>query len=103
LNAIQGKPTVSYIIPTMMRQDFTLNLLNDLKNQSYLPTQVIVVDATPIDQLNFSLYNPDNYPLMYSFHQITQGSCRARNEAIALCKRDYIVFGTMIFVFRQIL
>jgi glycosyltransferase involved in cell wall biosynthesis len=26
------------------------------------------------------------------YHQITQGSCRARNEAIALCV-DYIVFG----------
>ena len=47
LKEIEGKPTVSYIIPTMMRQDFTLTLLDDLKNQTYLPDQVIVVDATP--------------------------------------------------------
>lgn len=94
LNAIQGKPTVSYIIPTMMRQDFTLNLLNDLKQQTYPPSQVIVVDATPIDQLDFSLYNRDNYPFEVQFqHQNTQGSCRARNEAIALCVGAYIVFG----------
>jgi hypothetical protein len=75
-----------------------LNLLNDLKNQSYLPTQVIV-GATPIDQLNFSLYNPDNYPLMYSFHQKSQGSCRARNEAIA-CVKGIILFSS-IFVFAR--
>ena len=50
LNKIEGKPTVSYIIPTMLRQDFTLTLLNDLVNQSYLVTQVVVVDATPADK-----------------------------------------------------
>ena len=94
LDEIKGAPTVSYIIPTMMRQDFTLALLADLKQQSYPPVQVIVVDATPIDQYDFSLYNPDNYPFEVQFqHQKTQGSCRARNEAIAMCTGNYIVFG----------
>ena len=94
LNKIEGNPTVSYIIPTMMRQDFTLTLLEDLKNQTYLPTQVIVVDATPENSRNESLYNADNYPFEVQFHwQTTKGSCRARNEAINLCTGDYIVFG----------
>lgn len=91
---IQGNPKVSYIIPTMMRQDFTLNLLDDLKNQTYLPNQVIVVDATPEESRNESLYKSENYPFEVQFHwQITKGSCRARNEAIDLCTGDYIVFG----------
>src|SRR5690606_26853210 len=47
LQPIKGTPKVSYIIPTMMRQDFTLNLLRDLENQTYKPFEVIVVDATP--------------------------------------------------------
>lgn len=94
LKAIQGNPKVSYIIPTMLRQDFTLNLLNDLKNQSYPPTQVVVVDATPFDKRNDSLYNSENYPFEVVFlWQQTKGSCRARNEAIALCVGDYVVFG----------
>lgn len=94
LNKIKGKPTVSYIIPTMMRQDFTLNLLNDLKNQTYLPNQVIVVDATPENSRDESLYNPNNYPFEVIFKwQTTKGSCRARNEAIDLCTGEYIVFG----------
>ena len=94
LKAIQGKPTVSYIIPTMMRQDFTLNLLDDLSKQSYLPSQVIVVDATPEQSRDESLYKPSNYPFEVVFKwQVTKGSCRARNEAIDLCTGDYIVFG----------
>lgn len=94
LKEIQGKPTVSYIIPTMMRQDFTLQLLEDLKNQTYQPSQVIVVDATPESERNEALYNPENYPFEVIFKwQISTGSCRARNEAIDLCTGDYIIFG----------
>lgn len=94
LNKIKENPSVSYIIPTMLRQDFTLILLNDLKNQTYLPNQVVVVDATPEEKRDVSLYNPDNYPFEVIFKwQTTKGSCRARNEAIELCTGDYIVFG----------
>ncbi|PKG51702.1 MULTISPECIES: glycosyltransferase family 2 protein [Olleya] len=94
LNAITGKPTVSYIIPTMLRQDFTLNLLNDLEHQTYKPSEVIVVDATPEVSRDYTLYNENNYSFKVVFKwQTSKGSCRARNEAIDLCTSDYIVFG----------
>lgn len=94
LQPITDQPTVSYIIPTMLRQDYTLTLLDDLKKQSYLPTQVVVVDATPPESRDTSLYNPKDYPFEVLFNwQTTKGSCRARNEAIAMCTGEYIVFG----------
>ncbi len=94
LCAVQGNPSVSYIIPTMMRQQFTLTLLDDLKKQTYLPTEVIVVDATPEKDRIPELYNPNDYPFKVAFFwQTTKGSCRARNEAIDQCTGDYIVFG----------
>ncbi len=94
LNAIKGNPTISYIIPTMLRQDYTLRLLEDLRKQSYPVSQVIVVDATPVDKRDESLYRKEKYPFEVIFKwQTTKGSCRARNEAIDLCKGDYIVFG----------
>ena len=94
LHQIKGTPKVSYIIPTMMRQDFTRNLLSDLENQTYKPFEVIVVDATPEDVRNESLYSASNYPFKVIFKwQATKGSCRARNEAIDLCAGDFIVFG----------
>ena len=94
LHPIKENPKVSYIIPTMMRQEFTLNLLNDLENQTYKPFEVIVVDATPEDARNVALYNSENYSFKTVFKwQTSKGSCRARNEAIDLCTGDYIVFG----------
>ncbi|WP_309640356.1 glycosyltransferase [Flavobacterium sp.] len=94
LKSISGNPTVSYIIPTMLRQDFTLRLLEDLSGQSYLPTQVVIVDATPENVRDEALYKAKNYPFELTVNwQTTKGSCRARNEAIALCTSEYIVFG----------
>lgn len=94
LREIKGKPTVSYIIPTMLRQDFTLRLLDDLSKQTYLPTQVVVVDATPENLRDETLYKQHSYAFELTVRwQTTKGSCRARNEAIKLCHGDYIVFG----------
>lgn len=94
LQPLQGQPTVSYIIPTMMRQDYTLRLLADLTRQTYLPTQVIVVDATPEAQRDAALYQTADYPFELCVRwQTSKGSCRARNEAIDLCRGEYIVFG----------
>ena len=94
LRSIVGIPKVSYIIPTMMRQDFTLNLLNDLENQTYKPFEVIVVDQTPKSFRNESLYNSNLYsfPVIFKWKTI-KGSCLARNEALELCQGDYIIFG----------
>lgn len=94
LNAIEGNPKVSYIIPTMFRQEYTLQLLEDLSQQSYLPAQVVVVDATPINNREESLYSQKEYSFeLIVKWQESKGSCRARNEAIDLCTGDYIVFG----------
>lgn len=94
LLSIEGKPTVSYIIPTMMRQNFTLQLLHDLAVQTYPLTQVIVVDATPENARDEKLYQMQSFPFELTVKwQETKGSCRARNEAIELCTGEYIVFG----------
>lgn len=91
---IEGNPTVSYIIPTMMRQDFTLQLLKDLAAQTYPVSQVVIVDATPKDARDENLYQSIDFPFeLIVKWQETKGSCRARNEAIELCTAEYIVFG----------
>lgn len=93
-DAVDGSPTVSYIIPTMSRQDYTLQLLDDLKNQTWLPQQVVVVDATPPDKRDETLYNPSVYPFKLDvIWQTSKGSCRGRNEGINRCTSDYIIFG----------
>lgn len=94
LNELEGNPKVSYIIPTMFRQDFTVQLLADLENQTLAVTQVIIVDATPGNARDEVLYYQKKYPFeLIVKWQESKGSCRARNEAIDLCTGDYIVFG----------
>lgn len=94
LQPLQGNPSVSYIIPTMMRQGYTLKLIEDLANQSHKPAQVVVVDATPPNERDEALYNFKDFPFEIIVKwQESKGSCRARNEAIELCTSDYIVFG----------
>lgn len=93
LQPVKGNPTVSYIIPTMLREQYTKQLLQDLSKQNFLPKEVIVVDATPPEGRDETLYE-GTFPFELIFKwQETMGSCRARNEAIQLCTSDYIVFG----------
>lgn len=94
LNDLQGNPSVSYIIPTMFRQEYTLQLLDDLAEQTYRPTQVVIVDATPAHERDFMGYQKKSYPFELNVcWQETKGSCRARNEAINIAIGDYLVFG----------
>jgi glycosyltransferase involved in cell wall biosynthesis len=94
LQKIEDNPSGSYIIPTMFRQAFTLQLLEDLATQNYKPGQVVVVDATPEAERDEFIYSKREYPFELIIKwQETKGSCRARNEAIAVCTGDYIVFG----------
>ena len=94
LKQITQGASVSYIIPTMSRQHFTARLLDDLAEQTYIPEQVIVVDATPEKDRDASVYSTKDYPFKLNiFWQQSKGSCRARNEAIEKCTGDYIVFG----------
>lgn len=94
LQTIEGSPTVSYIIPTMFRQEYTVQLLDDLACQSYKPDEVIVVDATPDTQRNGNAYQNKKYPFdLKIIWQQSKGSCRARNEAISVSTGEYIVFG----------
>ncbi|WP_299155687.1 glycosyltransferase [uncultured Christiangramia sp.] len=94
LEELAGEPSVDVVIPTMYRQEYTLQLLNDYKKQTYLPNRVIVIDATPKEDRSESIYQRADYPFeLIVKWQRTSGSCRARNEAIALCRSDYIVFA----------
>ncbi|WGK63813.1 glycosyltransferase family 2 protein [Croceiramulus getboli] len=93
LRAIEGQPKVSAIIPTMGRQDFVLKLLDDLSKQSWLPYEVVVVDATPEKDRDQTLYASFSAPFHFKYYwQTSKGSCRARNEAIAQCEGDYVLF-----------
>ncbi|WP_298556319.1 glycosyltransferase family 2 protein [uncultured Algibacter sp.] len=94
LKPIKGNPTVSLVIPTMKRQEYTELLLQDHNTQSYLIKEAIIVDATPEEERDAKYYNPENFKFNVIVKwQTTKGSCRARNEAINMCSGNYIIFA----------
>lgn len=94
LKNIKGNPTVSLVIPTMKRQEYTELLLKDHNRQTYLIKEAIIVDATPENERDEKYYNFDNFKFNIIVKwQTTKGSCRARNEAINMCTGDYIIFA----------
>ncbi|MCF6279724.1 MAG: glycosyltransferase [Flavobacteriaceae bacterium] len=94
LKAIQGKPTVSLVIPTMKRQKYTQLLLEDHKTQTYPISQVVIVDATSENERDSKYYKKEDFPFKIDVKwQTSKGSCRARNEAIEMCTGDYIIFA----------
>ena len=94
LKPIMGNPTVSLLIPTMKRQNYTQLLLEDHKTQTYPISQVVIVDATPSEERDSKFYQQADFNFKIDVKwQSTKGSCRARNEAIEMCTGDYIIFA----------
>lgn len=94
LKPTHNNKTIGYVIPTMLRQGFTRELIICLKNQTVAPTKVVVVDATPIENRQKDIYEIENLPFeLIVKYQITKGSCRARNEALEVLDTDYVIFG----------
>lgn len=94
LKPIANNKTIGYVIPTMLRQGFTRDLIICLKNQTVPPTKVVVVDATPVENRQEDIYEIENLPFeLVIKYQTTKGSCRARNEALEVLDTDYVIFG----------
>ncbi|GAA4290575.1 glycosyltransferase family 2 protein [Aestuariibaculum suncheonense] len=82
------RPLVSIVIPTLNRYEYLKNVFKDLERQTYKHFEVIVVDQT--DDFKEEFYLGWNLDLKY-WHQKEKALWRARNEAIALAKGDYIL------------
>lgn len=94
LKDIEGKPTVSLVIPTMGRQKLTQQVLEDHKHQTYLIKEAIIIDQTPESEREPHYYNNDDFPFEVKVKwKVARGSCIARNEGIDLCTGDYIIFS----------
>lgn len=76
---------VSIIIPSLNRKEYIINLLNDLKKQSFQDFEIIVTDQTK-EPYNLS---PE---LCRYFHVNTKGPCISRQYAIEQSNGEILVF-----------
>lgn len=80
-----NNPTVDVVIPTIGRKPYLYKVLQDLSQQTLLPTQVIIVEQNPDlnSQSELDYLTTENWPfkIIHTFIRQT-GACNARNIAL---------------------
>lgn len=88
--------SLDVIIPTMGRKKYLYDFLKDLKEQSTLPSKVIIVEQNPEPTSSSELdyLNDDEWPFEVKHIFIHQtGACNARNIALDLVTSEYVFFA----------
>jgi hypothetical protein len=88
--------TVDVIIPTIGRKDYLYDFLKDLKEQTHLPTNVIIVeqnlDEDRVSELDYLTAEEWPFTIKHTFtHQA--GACNARNIALAQIASKWVFFA----------
>ena len=90
------KGTVDVIIPTIGRKTYLYDVLQDLKAQTLLPTNVIIVEQNPDQgsksELDYLTTEEWPFVIKHTFtHQA--GACNARNIALKQIKSEWAFFA----------
>ncbi|MFD1294253.1 glycosyltransferase family 2 protein [Lutibacter holmesii] len=91
-----NKGTIDVIIPTIGRKHYLYNVLCDLKKQTYLPKNVIIVEQNPIknskSELDYLTNEDWPFTIKHTFtHQ--PGACNARNVALSQVESEWVFFA----------
>jgi glycosyltransferase involved in cell wall biosynthesis len=83
---------VSVLIPTLERYSYLRTLLNQLRQQTVKPREIIVVDQTPIEKRDPELVKEySDLPLRLITLDVA-GQCSSRNFGLQVAYGDYIMF-----------
>lgn len=85
--------TIDVIIPTIGRKKYLYDVLSDLRNQTFLPTKVIIVEQNPLPESETELgyLEKEEWPFKIQ-HLFTHqtGACNARNKALLEINSNWI-------------
>lgn len=85
--------SVDVLIPTIGRKLFLYDFLNDLRNQSFLPQSVIVVEQNPepTSESELDFLSKEDWPFKIKHIFIHQsGACNARNLGLEEVNSDWV-------------
>lgn len=93
---VVDKATVEVIIPTIGRKDYLYEVLKDLKAQTHLPTNVVIVEQNPDEESESELgyLTSEEWPFLIK-HTFTHqsGACNARNLALEQITSEWVFFA----------
>lgn len=93
---VLDRGTVDVIIPTIGRKSYLHDVLEDLKGQTHLPTNIIIVeqnsDEDSISELDYLTTAEWPFTIKHTFtHQV--GACNARNIALSQITSEWVFFA----------
>jgi len=94
--------TIDVLIPTIGRKQYLHDVLNNLAAQSYLPTNVIVIEQNPLQDSESELdfIQTQTWPFAIKHHFTHQtGACNARNIGLGLIESEFCFFADDDIVF----
>ncbi|MDW8274561.1 MAG: glycosyltransferase, partial [Chitinophagales bacterium] len=81
------------IIPTILRYEFIVRSIESLKKSEFPPSEIIIVDQTPIHDRQPSVYEPYiREGLVRVFYLNEPGQCTSRNLAIREARTEWLLF-----------
>ena len=87
-----GKARVSVLIPTLDRYKYLIDLLSQLRDQTVQPSEILVVDQTPIEHRREDLpARFEDQPIRFLYLD-QPGQCSSRNAGIQIASGDFILF-----------
>ncbi len=91
-----NKKEVDVIIPTIGRKDSLYNVLKDLRQQTLLPKNVIIVEQNPDinskSELDYLALKSWPFKIIHKFIHQT-GVCNARNLALSFVESEWVLLG----------
>jgi glycosyltransferase involved in cell wall biosynthesis len=87
------KATVDVVIPTIGRKKYLYDVLCDLRNQTQLPKNVIIVEQNPrlesVSELDYLTNETWPFTIKHTFIHRT-GVCNARNSAVGQVESEWV-------------
>jgi GT2 family glycosyltransferase len=85
--------TIDVIIPTIGRKNYLYDVLCDIRNQTHLPKNVIIVEQNPLENSvsELAYLTSENWPFIIK-HTFTHqaGACNARNIALQQVESEWV-------------
>ncbi|WP_370479382.1 glycosyltransferase family 2 protein [Tamlana flava] len=93
---VTDKTTVDVIIPTIGRKAYLYNVLCDLRGQTLLPENVIIVEQNPLkgSVSDLDYLKTESWPFNIKHHFLHKtGACNARNKALKEVISEFAFFA----------
>ncbi|MGH7412280.1 MAG: glycosyltransferase family 2 protein, partial [Candidatus Methylomirabilis sp.] len=88
----RGEARISVVLPTLDRYTYLRTLLGQLRNQTIMPTEILVMDQTSLGRRDPTLAASfQDLPLKHVFLDHA-GQCSSRNLGLVSARGDFILF-----------